>query len=438
MPLLIRNARIVSPATIAPTSHALLRGEAMDQLTIIPRADLLIDDGVIKSIKELKPLKGGAPAQLTKAREDSARSADVPRTEVIDAHGRVLLPGFVDCHTHACWMGPEVPGHPASLDGRIDEWEMKRKGVPYLKILERGGGIMATVRAVRAASQEQLTEQLVARVRTMLALGSTTIEVKSGYGLSTNDELKMLRAIREAQRHVPCMLVPTALLGHAIDPDVPGFVGITTRQTLPAVASEFPKITVDAYCEKGAWSEEQCVLLFNRARELGCPIRVHADQFNDLGMVTAALRLGARSVDHLEASTKESLLALAQSGGQSAGVMLPACGFHMDNRYARGRRFVLDGGALCIATNFNPGSAPCPSMPFIIALAVRHLGLSPTEAITAATINPARLLGFTDRGVIAPGQRADLVLLRHTDERALAFEFGGNPVERVVCGGKVS
>jgi imidazolonepropionase len=293
---------------------------------------------------------------------------------------------------------------------------------------------MASVRAVRAATQEQLTEQLTARLNLMLSTGTTTAEVKSGYGLSMEAEIKMLRAIRAAAHHFPGTIHPTALLGHAIDPDVPGFVGITVRQTLPAVMGEFPGITVDAYCEKGAWDVEQCVLLLNRAREMGGQVRIHADQFNDLGMIPAALRLDARSVDHLEATGKEHLLALSQSP-KTAGVMLPACGFHMDNRYARGRRFIIDGGALCLATNYNPGSAPCPSMPMIIALAVRHLGLSVAEAITATTVNPARLLGFTDRGVIAPGLRADLLLLRHTDERALGFEFGGNPVERVICGG---
>ncbi len=439
--LVIRNARVVS--AVAPPRSALARAEAMDALTVLPRAEVVVERGLIKSIKEMKPLKGGQPDALAKAKTlDAASKADAPSggeppRKVIDARGRVLMAGLVDCHTHACWAGgpgPQVPAQPAALDGRIDEWELKRKGVPYLKILERGGGIMASVRAVRAATQDQLTEQLLARLAVMLAHGTTTVEVKSGYGLTTQDELKMLRAIAAARPHFPGTICATALLGHAIDPDQPGFVGITLRQTLPAVVNECPGVCVDAYCEKGAWDVEQCVLLLNRAREMGCPVRVHADQFNDLGMAAAAVRLGARSVDHLEASTKEGLAGLA-AAKDTAGVMLPACGFHLDGRYARGRRFVMDAGALCIASNWNPGSAPCPSMQFVIALAVRHLGLSVNEAITAATVNPARVLGLVDRGVIAPGMRADLVLLRHTDERGIAFEFGGNAVERVWCGG---
>lgn len=406
--LVFRNARLVTP-TPGPK-----RGEAMESLSVIPCADVTIEDGVIKTIKEVKP----------GARRGPARAAEGGLVREIDAAGRVLMPGLVDCHTHACWTGE-----------RLDEWEMKRRGVPYLEILRRGGGIMATVRAVRGASEQELTEALRSRLAIMLRHGATTIEVKSGYGLTAEGEMKMLRAVRAAQGTFAGTLRPTALLGHAIDESQPGFVGITVRQTLASVAAEFPGITVDAFCEQGAWSVEQCVLLFTRARELHLPIRVHADQFNSLGMTPAAIRLGAVSVDHLEATSKEDLAALAQSN--TAGVMLPACGFHTDGRYARGRRFVQDGGLLAIASNYNPGSAPCPSMAMVIALAVRHLGLSVAEAIHAATVNAAHVLGLKDRGAIAPGLRGDVILLRHTDERAIAFEFGASPVAMAVCGGVV-
>lgn len=410
--LVIRNARVVTLDAGKTGSAALkpLRGESLGELHVLERADVFIEGSRISAIKKLLP-------------KAKPRSPVAGATE-IDANGRVLMPGFVDCHTHACWAG-----------SRLDEWDQKRRGVPYLKILERGGGIMATVRAVREATLSQLTDGLLERVSEMLALGSTTIEVKSGYGLTTDAELKMLRAVREAQAKFPGTLIPTALLGHAIDTEQPGFTGRVMRETLPAVAAEFPGICVDAYCEKGAWSVEQCVLLFARAREAGCPIRVHADQFNSLGMIAAALRLGARSVDHLEATSKEDMLALAAS--DTYGVMLPACGFHMDNRYARGRSFTTSGGALCIASNLNPGSAPCPSMPMICAIAVRHLGVSPQEAIAASTRNPALLLGLSDRGTIAAGAPADLVLLKDADERSVAFGFGGNPVQTVIAGGKV-
>jgi imidazolonepropionase len=230
-------------------------------------------------------------------------------------------------------------------------------------------------------------------------------------------------------------VVTTALLGHAIDPDTPDFADLTINQTLPAIHTHFPNIPIDAFCETGAWSVADTARLLTQARALGHPIRVHADQFNDLGMTAHAVRLGAISVDHLEASSRQSLDALAPS--DTFGVILPATGFHLDGRYANVRRLVSAGGLLALATNYNPGSAPCPSMPMAIALAVRHCGITPAEAIVASTINPATLLGLSDRGAIAPGQRADLILLKHTDERQLACEFGGNPVQEVVLAGRL-
>ncbi|MFG0259223.1 MAG: amidohydrolase family protein, partial [Phycisphaerales bacterium JB041] len=270
--------------------------------------------------------------------------------------------------------------------------------------------------------------------------GTTTVEIKSGYGLDTASELKMLRAIVAAGDRWPGTAVPTACIGHAIDPDAAtdtdraAFVRRTIDETLPAVTAEFPGIAIDAYCERGAWSVSECVELFERAQAAGHTARVHADQFNPLGLLPEAVSRGYRSVDHLEATNGEELLRLASS--ETFGVMLPCAGFHTDGRYGDGRAFLDAGGRLAIATNANPGSAPCQSMPMAIALAARHNGLTPAEAIACATATPATLLGLHDRGRIEPGCRADLVLLRHTDERALAFEFGGDPTDAVVCRGQ--
>jgi len=342
-----------------------------------------------------------------------------------DAEGRAVLPGFVDCHTHACFAG-----------SRLDEWERKLAGASYLELMEAGGGIMATVRATRKATEAELAETLLPRLNRMLAHGSTTIEVKSGYGLDTESELKMLRAISRAGESFPGTLVPTACIGHAVDPDIDHdrFVRHTIGDTLPAVTAEFPGIALDAYCEKGAWSLDDCLALFDAGQSADHPIRVHADQFNAMGMIKASAERGFSSVDHLEATDKQGLLRLAAS--DTFGVMLPASGFHLDERYGNGRAFIDAGGRLALASNYNPGSAPCFSMPFVVALAVRKLGLTPTEAIHAATAAGAELLGLTDRGKIETGMRADLVVLDHADARNLAFEFGGNPVARVMVAGQ--
>lgn len=370
------------------------------------RADIFVDGGLIDRVVDAAP---GAGA------DDSA----------LDAGGRLVVPGFVDCHTHACFAG-----------SRLDEWTQKLNGVAYPDLLEQGGGIMATVRATRKASERELAELLLARLNRMLAHGSTTIEVKSGYGLDTENELKMLRAIARAGEYFAGTVVPTACIGHAVDPaiDHQRFVRRTIDETLPAITVEFPRIALDAYCEKGAWSLDDCLALFDAGRPAGHPIRVHADQFNAMGMIEAAIDRGFASVDHLEATDLTGLGRLAES--QTSGVMLPASGFHLDDRYGNGRAFLDAGGRLALGTNYNPGSAPCWSMPFVIALAVRKLGLTPAEAIDAATEAGAEVLGLADRGRIEPGMRADLVVLDYADARSLAFEFGGNPVAGVMVAGQ--
>jgi imidazolonepropionase len=407
MSLLIRNARIL---TLAPStgsgqanSTRPRRGKELADLGIIPAGEVLVADGKIAAVGP----KVDAPADA----------------EIIDALGRVLMPGFVDCHTHACWAGD-----------RLDEWEMKLRGVPYLEILKKGGGIHSTVKAVREATQKQLAASLRDRLGLMLREGTTTVEVKSGYGLNPEAEMKMLRAIRRAATEWPGTVVATALLGHAFEGDLEEYARMVVKDMLPEVSKEFPDIAVDAYCEEGAWSVDACVKFFEKARKHH-PIRVHADQFNSLGMIPEAVRMHARSVDHLEASTKKDLIALAQS--PTLGVILPCTGLHTDQRFMRSRLFIEQGGALALATNCNPGTSPSHSIPLAIALAVRFCGLTPAEAIVAATVNAAAVLNLPDRGTIASGQRADLVLLHHKDERALAYELGGNPVATVICGGVV-
>ncbi|MBZ0171102.1 MAG: hypothetical protein K8E66_01855, partial [Phycisphaerales bacterium] len=308
----------------------------MADLGVLERADVIVENGRVSHVAET----------LESVFTDE---------NVIDAADRVLMPAFVDAHTHACWAGE-----------RLDEWELKRRGATYLEILKAGGGIMSTVRAVRESGENELTAGLLERLNWMSSEGTTAVEVKSGYGLTTIDEVKMLRAARRAGEHWSGAVFPTACIGHAIDTEQERFVERTIEETLPSVHAEFPGIPVDAYCEDGAWSLDECVRLFEATAGLGHPIRVHADQFNSLGMIPEAIRLGALSVDHLEATTPADLERLAAS--ETFGVMLPCSGFHTDGRYADGRRFIDAGGKLVIATNVNPGSAPCSSMPMAIAL----------------------------------------------------------------------
>ena len=375
----------------------------MNDLGVIELGHVLVKDGLIKHVGE------GVPSEDLIGEDE-----DLP---IVDAYGRVLMPTFIDCHTHSCWAG-----------SRLEEFEMGLRGVPYLEILQNGGGIMSTVRAVRESSQEDLTIDLLGRLGLMTSLGTTSMEIKSGYGLTTKDELKILRAVHDASQDVPQLIVGTFLGAHAIDPEQKNFAEIVIHETLPAVVQEFPGITCDAYCEEGAWSVEQTTALFEKAIALNCPIRAHVDQFNPLGMLSKAVEMGAKSVDHLEASTDDELKLLAASN--TMGVLLPSSGFCLHDAYARGREIIDLGCAIAIATNYNPGSAPSPSMPFTISLACRRLGLTPAEAITAATFNAACVLDLQNKvGTIEEGKRADIQLLDCNDERELAWHVSsGSPL----------
>ena len=381
------------------------RGRALDDLRVIERGWIGIDGSRIVEVRSGDP---------------TPEWRDAPS---VDAHGRVAMPGFVDCHTHCCWAGE-----------RYGEWAMKLAGRPYPDILAAGGGILSTVRAVRASSRESLAHDLVRRLAEMVALGTTTAEVKSGYGLSTEHELMMLDAIEDAAARSAVRVVPTFLGAHAIDPDVPDFTARTVRETVPEVAATWPGICADLYCERGAWGLEDSLAYARAAKAAGMPLRMHTDQFTDMGMVPHAIALGTRTCDHLEATSEEHLLALARS--DTMGVALPGSPFCLDGPFMRARQFVDAGGALAIATNRNPGSSPVASMAFAVALSVRRMGLSHAQALHAATWNAACALCVQDRcGALRPGMDADIALWPHHDERAIAFEVAGPPPDLVLARG---
>lgn len=409
MSLLIRHARVLTLAlpdagagTTLIGGRKARRGPALKELGVIARGDVLVAEGKIAAVGAELAVPAGA--------------------EVIEADGRVLMPGFVDCHTHACWAGD-----------RLGEWEEELRGVAPAEILKKGGGIQATVRAVKDATRKQLAAGLRVRLDALLRGGTTTVEVKSGYGLSIDGETKMLHAILRSAQEFPGTVVPTALLGQTVDGDVAAFTRMVVREVLPAVWHEFPGVAVEAVCAADAWPVEACVRLFERAGKHGLPLRVSADTTAPTGMMAEALRLHVRSVDHLENASKADLVALAAS--ETFGVFTPAASFHGRGRYARAGAFADSGGLVALASDYGVATAPTHAMPFVIALAVRYSGLTVAEAIAATTVNAAAALGFNDRGTIEVGQRADLILLRHKDERLLAHEVGGNPVDLVVAGG---
>ncbi len=407
---LIENARLL---TLAPKAgeHGARRGARLRDLSIIARGWVACEGDRIVAVGEGEP---------------SDRSSAAAGTRRINALGKVVMPAFVDCHTHACWAG-----------NRYDEYSMRLAGREYLDILAAGGGIMSTVRAVRESSTEALAATLTQHLQRMRSKGTGAIEVKSGYGLSEAAELKMLDAISMVANGAPGTLapiIPTFLGAHAIPADNERWPEQCIAM-LPTVVARFGAVQCDAFCERSAWTPQQCQELFKAARALGMPCTAHVDQFNALGFLTQALTLGVRSVAHLEATTQAELAAAAVSN--TIGIFLPGSGMHLDLRFAPARRFIAQGGAPAIATNCNPGSSPVYSMPLIVALATRFLGLTHEESITAATFNAAAALGLdAECGAICEGYRSDLLILPTDDERALAYEYGSAEPETVILGGQ--
>ncbi|MDA1007854.1 MAG: imidazolonepropionase [Planctomycetota bacterium] len=391
MPFALSRARIV---TLRPHSRGVRRGAALRDLGVITHGYVVIDDALC-----IQRIDAGDPPR------------DIP---AIDLGGRTLMPTWVDCHTHACFAGD-----------RTDEWTKLLAGIPYLEILRAGGGIHSTVRSVRETSRTALTALLSRRLERMHALGTGVAEVKTGYGLTVESEARMLDAILDAQSDM--RVVPTFLGAHALDPANPNWVRECIDMALPAAAKRLPSIACDCFCEKGAWSKEDCITLMERARTLGCPIRVHTDQFTQPGLIADAVQRGARTIDHLESSSPQSLALIAKS--ETIGVGLPVSPYCLSTPFMNGRQFIDFGGAIAIASNFNPGSAPTPSVAFAAALAVRSMGLTPEEAITAATWNGACALGLEhEAGALHEGQPARLQVIDATDERAAVLELaGGGP-----------
>ncbi len=350
----------------------------------------------------------------------------------IDAEGRVVMPGFVDAHTHLVFAG-----------SRQDEFELRISGATYLEIMAAGGGIMHTVRATRTASVTQLVDQALLRMQRMLANGTTTAEAKTGYGLTTVDELKSLQAIETLNSSQPVELIPTFLGAHAIPeeyshhPDE--YVDLVVAEMLPAVCERAGGAPVfcDVFCDQGAFNLQQTQRVLTAAKALGMGLKVHADEFAHLGAASLAAELRAVSAEHLLCTPRKEIAAMADSG--MVGVLLPGTPFGLgQHQYADARTMVGEGLPVALGTDLNPGTCYCESMPFIMALACRYMSMTPAEAIVASTVNAAYAIGRGgDLGRLQTGYMADMLILDTDDYRHLAYRFASNLVRTVMKGGEI-
>ncbi len=353
-----------------------------------------------------------------------------PATTTVDASGRLVTPGLVDPHTHLVFAGH-----------RAQEFTMRLHGAGYAEILAAGGGILNTVRATRAAAEADLVAMARRRLDRMLAHGTTTVEAKSGYGLSMADELKILRATARLGASHAVGIVPTFLGAHAVPPerkaDPDAYVRDVCELMLPAVVREGLAEFCDVFCERGAFSIEQSRRILSAAGRLGLRLKIHADQLSASGGARLAAELGALSADHLEHTPSDDLAAMAERG-VTAGLLPGATFFLLHQNYADARAMVELGVPIALATDFNPGSSPTFSMQMAIALGCIGMRLTPAEALSAATINAAHAVGrAADAGSLAPGKRADLVMWGISSVAELPLHFGTNMADTVIVDGRV-
>ena len=346
---------------------------------------------------------------------------------IVDAQGMVAVPGLVDCHTHACFAGD-----------RVDEFDRRARGATYEEIHAAGGGILSTVEATRAAGLDALTDQVARHMRWMLEHGTTSVEIKSGYGLDLESELDMLRAIRAADAVGSQRVISTVLAAHTVPPeaaDADAYIQLCVDEILPEVDEWGLATHADVFCERGAFDVEQSRRYLQKARELGLELRLHGDQFSEIGAIPLAVELAARSVDHLEATGPEGIAALAAS--DVIGVMLPAASLMLDRPMPPARALIDAGAAVALASDFNPGSSFCESLPLVMALACARMQMTPAEALSACTINASAVLGQADRvGRLRAGYQADIALLDAPDWRYLSYHLGNPRVKHVFCDGE--
>ena len=387
-------------------------GSEMLDLAIVTDGGLLIRDGGVTAV--------GSSAEIEK---------QAPGAEVIDASGHVVLPGFVDAHTHAVFAG-----------NRLDDFERRAKGETYEQIAAAGGGIWSTVEKTRAASEDDLFRQAKKHMQWFLNCGTTTIEAKSGYGLTLEDELKILRVIRRLNQETPLEIVPTFLGAHAIPREhqqsPESYVQLVIEEMLPRVSSEKLAEFCDIFCERGYFDLEQSRRILTTAKKLGLKLRAHVDQLTNSGGAKLAAELNATTADHLEKTDDEGIAAMRPTGVQP--VLLPGSVYALGSTcYPRARDMIEAGLSVVLATDFNPGSSPTPSMPMVLSLACTQMKMSPAEAITASTINAAYSLNRGQKiGSLEPGKQANFSMFDAGDYRELAYWFGFSRAQSVYVRGQ--
>jgi imidazolonepropionase len=388
-------------------------GSELRNLGLIADGALTIEDGCIAAAGTYAELRSQIPGDAT----------------LIDAEGRCVTPGFVDAHTHLVFAG-----------NRADEFEKRIAGATYQEIAAAGGGILRTVKMTRAASEDDLLAGARRHRDWMLRGGTTTLEAKSGYGLDRDTELKMLRVLQRLNAEGPARIVPTLLAAHTVPPEFAArrgeYVHWVADELIPEVAAAGLAGYCDAFCDDHAFTVEEARTVLASAKAHGFGLRVHAEQFRPGTGAELAAELGAATADHLETATDEALIRLRDAGVQP--VLLPGSVFALGRtQYPPARRMVELGLAIVLATDFNPGSSPVPSMPFILSLACVQMGLSPAEALSAATINGACSMGLGDRvGSLEPGKQADFLIHEFSDHRELAYFMAAPMRPRVFIAGR--
>jgi imidazolonepropionase len=416
-PLLLVN--IGQLLTLRSTERGPRRGAALSELGIIEDAGVLCLGGKVVSVGKTK---------------DALRDAWVRKhrnkvTE-IDCHGRVVLPGFVDSHTH-----------PVFTHARLIDFEKRIAGASYEEIAEAGGGIRSSIEGVRKATRPALTEKLLATFRDMAAHGTTTVEAKSGYGLDFASELKSLEAIRAAASQWPGTVVPTFLGAHTVPPGFhenrQAYVDLVCGEMLPAVARRKLARFADVFCDRGAFSAQEAEWIFRAAQENGLALRAHMGQLGETRLAPF-LRFDPASLDHMDHVNDADLAMLAQSS--TIATFVPGANYFLGlSRYPNARKFIEAGTAIAIATDFNPGSSPTLSVPMAMSLACTHMKMSPAEAIAAATVNGAWAVHLADcKGTIEPGKDADMAVFDVKDYREIPYWFGSNRCTTTVLNGVAS